>query len=419
MVENLAKPRLSKTWRIVIIVSAVVIVCAALGVGLYFGLRPKGVVIIPTPTPPIPITVPPTPVPIPPGVVEVTPRYLYLPFYVSTRNNDVPGRFIVVDTKTNTQVGDPVVLTDPSGGEIVVALAPSLTQLYVISNNAGVYLNLATFDVSTPTSPRLESVVSLLGSNAQQKSPVAAVVSPDSNYLYIAFQGQTLGGGILQVKVDTNRLTWFAQGPTIQQPIGLLMNPAGTRLYVINGNGGYSRASIATIDISAEASPLLLEPALILEPSPPATLPFGLRAAAISKNGKSLYAIAQVSATAASHLYTVDLTTPYPHLVTKSTTPVLPVGVVPHALNMNSDQTSLLCSVNDGVYVMNLLGLDVIQDKLETVPGFRAYATSTSSHIVALSANTVRFFGNTSAATITLPSTWNQLGSSATVLYSY
>lgn len=126
-------------------------------------------------------------------------------------------------------------------------LHPTGSNLYVVDS---ANLQLAVFDLSSPTSPTLLSTNLSIGANPQM-----AVIEPSGNYLYVANQGDN-SLSIFNIQTPSAPLAEPTfTSPNLSQPSSLICSPDGSSLYV--GNQGAS--SISVLNIQVQAAPVWIQ----------------------------------------------------------------------------------------------------------------------------------------------------------------
>ncbi|WP_368679891.1 Ig-like domain-containing protein (plasmid) [Rhodococcus opacus] len=187
------------------------------------------------------------------GTVSPDGKWLYL-------TDAAGGSILVIDTVTNTAVGNPIPIgTTPQS----VVVSPSGDRLYVIKVDPDTYAGSVTVvDAATRTVSANPISVGTL--------PVAAALGSDGTRLYVA---NAAGNSITVVDTATNAVVGapIAVG---ESPLALAVSADGTRLYVANAAGN----SITVVDTATNA--------VVGAPIAAGNSPYGLT---ISPDGSRLY----------------------------------------------------------------------------------------------------------------------------------
>lgn len=167
--------------------------------------------------------------------------------YVGNNDQGAGNTVSVIDTTTNppSVIGMIVVGYGPGG----MAFNPSGTRLYVVNNPES---SLTVIDV-TQNPPAALTTVSLLGSNGL----CGVAVDPSGSLVYVAGSDSQL------VHVfDASTNTVVAEISVAGNPVGVALNPTGTKLYVTQPHGANTVTVIDTISRSVLrwAIPVGIEP---------------------------------------------------------------------------------------------------------------------------------------------------------------
>jgi 6-phosphogluconolactonase (cycloisomerase 2 family) len=145
------------------------------------------------------------------------------------------------------------VLTQYAGASYTVSGATPLpTSIKFAPNGQLVFFSLGTagdFVYTFNTSTGAMASSQYLAAPTTTTSDNAVAISPDSSYLYIARSGTNGGLGVYAINASTGALTPVSGSPyaTGRQPYSVVVNPAGTDVYVANQLDstitGYSVAS--------------------------------------------------------------------------------------------------------------------------------------------------------------------------------
>jgi YVTN family beta-propeller protein len=197
----------------------------------------------------------PIPVVVAPYAVAVSPDGSRV--YVTSLYVGPGGTVSVIDTATNTTLGDPI---DVGGSyHFGVAVSPDGSRVYVTN---GVDNTVSVIDTATNT---------VVGDPIPVgSSPVAVAVSPDGSRVYVANQ---FDNTVSVIDTATNTVVGDPI-PVGLEPSGVAVSPDGSRVYVANQTGN----TVSVIDTATNT--------VVGDPIPVGDLP---HAVAVSSDGSRVY----------------------------------------------------------------------------------------------------------------------------------
>lgn len=182
--------------------------------------------------------------------------------YVANGN---AGTISVIDTATNTTIGNPIVVgTAP----VALAINPSGSRLYVAHNaNGGNKITV----INTATNK-------VVGTFGVGSDPLSLVVSPNGKRLYVA---NANSGTVSVINTANNKVVGnpIAVGG---RPHGIAVSPDGTRIYVANNSSN----SVSVIDTATNTT--------VGAPIPVGAQPMSV---VVSPDGGRVYVVNNVSGT--------------------------------------------------------------------------------------------------------------------------
>jgi len=298
---------LSPTIIFVIVVSCLIVVGLALGLGLYFGLRSSSTSV--TPTGPLPPFVTPTgnngitsPTPPPPPVIISYADFLAIPQCSPVANTSLN----FVSTATNLIVGGSLDLGSgtESGGSFTI-VSPDQTRLYV--TNPTYSNSITVVNVSNLAAPTvITTLVSPLA------VPMNGAITPNGLYLYVA----CATGGVVQYFTPTMASVTITSS-FFNNSTSCILNPAGTMLYVFctlkNIGTQVNSLQVVRVNVSNPLLPFVLAPVITLDSdsvaAPGSVFEFKGNNAQISDDGAYIYAVPYTSDSAGGgpKIYTIDI----------------------------------------------------------------------------------------------------------------
>jgi len=298
---------LSPTIIFVIVVSCLVVVGLALGLGLYFGLRSSSTSV--TPTGPLPPFVTPTgnngitsPTPTPLPIVVTYADFLAVPQCGASANTSLN----FISTQTNVIVGGSFDLgTGTASGGSFVIVSPDQTRLYV--TNPTYSNSISVVDITTLTAP---SVITTIASPIAV--PMNGAITPDGRYLYVA----CATGGVVQFFTPTMASVKILSA-SFTNSTSCILNPAGTILYVFctskNLTTQVNSLQVVRVNVTNPLLPFVLTPVITLDTgsvaAPGSVFEFKGNNGQISDDGAFIYAVPYTSDSAGGgpKIYTIDI----------------------------------------------------------------------------------------------------------------
>lgn len=298
---------LSPTIILIIVLSCLIVVGLALGLGLYFGLMSSNATTTPTTSLPPYVTptgnnsiTSPTPTPLP--VIVNYGDFLAIPQCSSNANTSLN----FISTQTNLIVGSSLDLgTGTASGGSFVIVSPNQTRLYVTNPT---YSN----SVSVVNCSNLSSPTVITTITSPLTLPMNGAISPDGLYLYVA----CASGGVVQFYTPTMASTSI-RSSLFNNSTSCILNPSGTILYVLctlkNLSNQTNSLQIVQVNVSNPLLPFVLSPVITLDTQSVAVsgsvFEFKGNNAQMTDSGAFIYAIPYTTNSAAGgpKLYQVDI----------------------------------------------------------------------------------------------------------------
>jgi len=221
--------------------------------------------------------------------------------------NSVSNTVSVIDTSTNTVVGNPIPVGNYPYG---VAISPDGTKVYVAnSDNPGTVSVIDT----VATSPTYNTVIKTV---TVGQYPYGVAVSPDGKKVYVT-EGYD-PGQVSVIDTVTNQVA--ATINVGKLPTGIAATPDGTKIYVANGGSG----TVFVIDTVA-TSPTYNT---VIKTVTVGSAPQGV---AVSPDGKKVYV---TTGSSPGNVYVIDT-------ATNQVTATVPVGNYPNGVTVTPDGTKV------------------------------------------------------------------------------
>jgi YVTN family beta-propeller protein len=155
--------------------------------------------------------------------------------YITNNGNELGSTVSVIDTATNTVIGNPIIVGQ---GPYGAAVTPDGTTVYV--GNSGT----TTVSVINTANDTVTATISV------GADPISVAVTPDGSKVYVA----NFGSNNVSVIATTTNLV-LATVPVGTQPVGVAVTPDGTMVYVANSSDG-TVSVIATASNTVIGSPI-------------------------------------------------------------------------------------------------------------------------------------------------------------------